>query len=378
MIQVLHFARLINRNDFIDTVIRFADPQRFRLMACTLTARANIEPPEYERAGIPHWVLDCPSRRLYALAVLRLARILRRERVDILHTHHYDETLIGVLAAGLVGLPVIIGRHYYDELYRSVAGAKLRALLAVERFCNRRARTIVVPSEPIRRLLTERQGVPAEKVRVISYGFDFGAERYRAPDWLEVEAARRELGVNGAFVIGNFARHHPLKGQEFLLQAFAGLARDFPGVRLLLVGDGPYHGTLRAMAKQLEVSDRVVFTGWRRDVSRLMGAVDAVVHPTLLEAFPQVMVEALALAKPLVITGVPGASEHIQDGRTGLLVPMQDSEALRKTLRWMIEHPDGARALGQHGHEYVRSELDIRTVVPHFEACYVAALARAT
>lgn len=239
--RVMHFAGMINRYDFIDNIIRHADPSKFYMMACTLTAASNIEPSNYAALGIPHWVLSGRRRKEYPLTILRLSQLLRREKVDILHTHHYDEAFIGCLAAKLAKTPaVVIGRHYHDELYLAASGAKLKALLAVEGFCNRLARKIIVPSTAIREMLVRRQRVPAEKVRVVPYGFDFAAERYRVLTETEVLTIRQELGLKDAFVIGNFGRHHPLKGQDYLIRAFAEIVDEFRMARLLMVGDGPF------------------------------------------------------------------------------------------------------------------------------------------
>jgi len=374
MLRVLHFAGTINRYDFIDTVIRFADPRRFRMMACTFTAHSNIEDPGYERDGIPHFVLGVRHRKTdFPKAIGRLAALLHRERVDILHTHHYDEALIGLVAARLAGTPaVVVGRHYHDEIYLLTNGFKRKALLTLEDWVNRRAKAIVVPSTPIRSLLVERQGVPAGKVHVIPYGFDFRADRYRLPTPEEVHGIRQELGLQDGFVVGNFARHHRLKGQEYLLRAFARFVRDEPSARLLMVGDGPDHARLRGLARELglEETGKVLFTGWRKDARRLMGAVDVVVHPTLHEAFPQTMIEALSLAKPLVITPAAGPCDHVEHGRTGVVVPMRDVEALYDALVWVRTHGEEARAMGERARAYVQAELDIRLVIPRYEAVY--------
>ena len=372
---VLHFARVINRYDFIDNVIRFADPEQFRMMACTLTRESNIESPDYRTAGIPHWVISGRRRREYPLTILRLAGILRREGVKILHTHHYDEALIGILAARLARVPAtVIGRHYHDELYVTVSGAKLRALLALEGFCNGRATRIIVPSEAIRELLVRRQGLPAWKVRVIPYGFDFVAERYRLPSEAETLSMRREMGLEDALIVANFGRHHPLKGQDDLLRAFAGFAGEFPHARLMMVGDGPFRRELETLAATLRISRQVRFTGWRRDAGRLMAMSDVVVHPTLLDSFPQVMIEALVFAKPLIITAAAGPRDQVRHHRTGVIIPMRSAEAIREALRWVVTHPEEAREMGEEGRRYVLRELDIRQVVRRYEAVYAEIL----
>ncbi len=372
-VRVLHFTRFINRYDFIDTVIRFADTQRFRMMACTLTDQSTVEPPRYEDRDIPSWVLACNSRHRYPLAILRLARLLWIHRVDILHTHHYEETLIGVLAATIARTPkVIIGRHYHDELYLMAAGMKLRKLLALESFCNRVANLIVVPSTLIRELLVERQGVPEKKVQVVPYGFDFAANHYRGAGDGVVRSLRRQLDLNDSFVVGNFGRHTVLKGQDYLLEGFSRLLKDIPDARLLMVGDGPHHSALRDMAKNLHISHAVIFMGWRRDVAGLMAVVDVVVHPTLLDSFPQVMIESLVFSKPLIVTDAAGPFDQIKHERTGLLIPMRDSDAIYRSMRWVFNEPQKALWLGEEGRRYVLKELDIRKGVMRYEACYDA------
>jgi glycosyltransferase involved in cell wall biosynthesis len=310
------------------------------------------------------------------LAVVRLARLLLKWNVDILHTHHYDGAVLGTLAAKLARVSrVVIGRHYHDELYLLASGAKLRALLAVESFCNRHAHAIVVPSVSIHKLLTDRQSVPVEKVRVVPYGFDFTAQRYAVPDDSQGRSCLKELGLDSSFVIGNFARQHPLKGQEYLIRAFSRLVKDFPNARLLMVGDGPHHRALRALAEKLALNHHLVFTGWRRDVNRLMAAVDLVVHPTLHEALPQLMVEALIHSRPLIITEVSGVTDHIEHQATGVLIPKHDETAIYRAMRWVVEHPDQARLLGQRGRAYVMDTLDIRRVIRQYESCYEAVAA---
>lgn len=212
--RIIHVASVINRYDFIDTVVRFADPLRWEMMACTFKADANVQSPDFEAAGIPHRILGVRGRRDYPGAILRLYRLLRSAPGSIVHTHHYYEALIGVAAARLCSAKIVIGRHYHDEIYRVRRGWKRRVLLAFEAVVNRAADAIVVPSTAICDLLVRRQGVLAEKVHVIPYGFDFAADRYRVPSRSDVDATRGELGLEGCFIVGNFGRHQQIKGDR--------------------------------------------------------------------------------------------------------------------------------------------------------------------
>lgn len=372
--RILHFAKVMNRDDFIDHVIRFLDAARFEPSACTMVAEPNIADPRYDEEGIPHHVLPARSRWGYPRVAFRLVRLLRREGIDLLHTHHYWESLVGVVAGRIAGVPVVVGRHYSDEHYRLASGSKLRGLRALEGVTHRLARRIVVPTEMIRDLVVEREGVDPEKLEVIPYGFDFDAGRYRRADPSEVARVRGELGLDDAFVVGNVARHHEVKGVGELIAAAGSVAPEHPELRLLLVGDGPHHGRFREMVERRGLGARTTFTGWRTDAPLLMEASDVVAHPTRQEAFPQTMVEAMALARPLIITPVSGAGEHVRNGENGYLVPIDDPPALAAALRRVLADPDAAAEVGRRARAYVRRELDIEGVAARYGALYDAVL----
>lgn len=371
-LTVLQFAKLINRNDFIDTVIRWADPARFKMMACTLSAQPNIEPMAYGGRFV-ELALPVSSRLQYPGAVLRLAGMLRRHRVDILHAHHFEEAFLGVAAARLAGrCRVVVGRHYHDEIYLLTRCAKRAALLRAEALVHREARQVVVPSGIMRQLLLERQGMAPDKVTVIPYGFDFDAEKYRAPDAAAARALRRELRLGDGLLFGNFGRHHALKGQDYLLRAFARFAPRCPQATLLMVGDGPQRGALESLASELGMlaAGRVVFTGWRADAWRLLEAVDAVVHPTLHEALPQLMVEAMSKARPLAITNVSGACDHVHHLDNAFLLQKRDPDSIFEALTWIERHHHSASQMGARARQYVLGQFPIQKIIPRFEALY--------
>ena len=371
-LRVLHFAKVINRHDFIDTVVRWADPARFEMMACTLSRHANIEHPAY--AGqFADLSLEAHGRLRYPGAVTRLARILRQRQIDILHAHHFEEALLAVAAARWAGgCRVVVGRHYHDEIYLLTRWAKRAALLGAEALVHGAARRIVVPSSIIRRLLLERQGLPADKVTVIPYGFDFEAQKYRPADPAAASALRRELGLGDGLLVGNFGRHHALKGQDYLLRAFAEFAPRCPEATLLMVGDGPRHAALKQLAAELGLltAGRVVFTGWRQDAWRLLEAVDAVVHPTLHEALPQLMVEAMSKGRPLAITDVAGACDHARHLDNAFLLRQRDVSSIVEALTWIAQYRQEAARMGTRARQYVLSELPIQKIIPRFEALY--------
>ena len=372
VLSILQFARLINRNDFIDTIIRWGDRRRFKMMACTLSPDSNIEPLDY-RGHFPEFSLGVTGRLGYPNAILRLAHLIRTYQVDILHAHHFEEALIGAAAVRLAGrCQMVVGRHYHDEIYLLTRGVKRAALLRAEALVNREARKVIVPSGVIRQLMLEHQKVAADKVAVIPYGFDFAVEKYRHPAPEAGLSLRREFGLGDGLLVGNFGRHHVLKGQAYLLQAFARFLATCPTATLLMVGDGPNHESLKHLAGQLGLLNpgRAVFTGWRKDAWRMLEGVDAVIHPTLHEALPQLMVEAMSKARPLAITDVSGACDHVRHLDNAFLLKKRDQESILDALRWMHRHHQSAQDMGARARRYVMSELPVQKIIPQFEALY--------
>ena len=371
--RVLHLVRRITHADVVDNLIRFLDRARFQPIVCTFEPSPVRE--EYEELGIRVHCLDLGRRGQYPRGVAELCRIVRGERVQLIHTHHFDEALLGAAAGRLTRTRVVLGRHYYDEVYLLNA-PKRRAVIAVEQLANRAASRVLVPTQKIRTLLHDRQQIDAEKIRVVPYGFDFSLQRYQTPTVDEIAEVRERLGVPEGFLVAGFGRHYWSKGHADLIRGFASFRQSYPDARLVLVGDGPQHAQLRELAGQLGLNtpdeSSVVFTGWwPGDVAQIIGAADVVVHPTYSEAFSLLVVETLALGTPLIVTNAGIADEHFEHGDTVFTVPVRDPDAIARALTWVRQHPLEVNRMRQRAQRYVREALDIRARARQYEDCYM-------
>ena len=346
MIRVLHFADVINQYDFIDNVMRFIDREKYYISDFQMGNESKIK------------------------AICYLAKVLRDKRIDILHTHHFIPTIIGIIAAKIARTKcVVFGRHYSNELYHIKNPLKRFAYFQLEKLMHRFVDAIVVPSKMNYEIL-EKQGAPMDKVHMIHYGFDFS--RFKVSDE-QVEEVRKELELNGRFVISTIARLVPQKGHRYLFEALSRLRRMnlHPHIFWLIVGDGPERENLESEFMQNSMGRHIRFLGRRDDVLKIISASDAVVQPSMQDSFCQVTVEAMAMRTPIVMTRIGAAEELIEGGKTGKLVLQGSALELEIAITVLIEMPDYRNELSHAGYRSIRKLVDIRDIVKKTEELYV-------
>ena len=300
-----------------------------------------------------------PSIRagLEAIRVAMRAVPLARQH-DCLYANSQKAFVVACLAGAMARRPVIWDMN--DLLtpdHFSALNIKVDVLLA-----NHRARGVLANSRASAQALIAR-GVRAEKVHVVYDGID--SVPFDAVTDAEIACARREFGVADAPVIGLFGRLAPWKGQRVALQAMQAL----PGVHLLVVGDAlfgetAYAEALRAEVAALGLSGRVHFTGFRRDVPRLMRTVDIVVHTsTAPEPFGLVIVEGMLARRPVVATRGGGVEEIVTSGVDGVLVAPGDATELAAAIERLIADPAARRRLANAGRQTALSRFNMSTML---------------
>lgn len=256
--------------------------------------------------------------------VIRLWKALRSLRVDLVHTHNSAAGFYGALAGKLCRVPIVNTKHGSNR-----AGTRNQPLL--NRVVYRLTDHVVAVSESARRLALS-EGADGRRLSIIDNGID--TDRFaRLP--VTKEAARKELGLPAdGFVIGSVARLSPEKNHALLLRAFELLAGRPEGREawLVVVGGGPLEADIRAQAASMCSRGRVLFTGTRTDVSRLLSAFDVFVLSSDIEGLPIALLEAMASEVAPIVTRVGAMPEVVQHGKTGLVVTPGDSEELALAL----------------------------------------------
>jgi glycosyltransferase involved in cell wall biosynthesis len=362
--SVLHLAQDSDTSGFFPQLAVWHDRKRFRMVFGTLgpmdpRVRAHMESHDVE-------CLDCACRARsdYPQGLVRLVRFLRRRRVDILHTHLFDPSVVGLVAGRLSGTPVrVVTRHYSD--YHTRINRPLH--VGLDRLCTRLSHRVIAVSQHTADHLVQIEGVPPEKVAVVLNGIDFDRIRVSpsGPD-----RVRRELGLGGRRVILMAARLHPEKGYDHLIRAVPAMAARVPALSVLVAGTGPLEERYRTLAAGLGCSDSIRFLGFRQDLPDLMAACDVLVLPSRAEAFGLVAAEALYLGVPVVASRVGGIPEIVDDGLDGLLVPPGDEGELASALVRVLTDPTLHRRLAGAGRAKIAARFSFENMVRQYESIY--------
>ena len=296
-----------------------------------------------------------PEAQLHALTVLReLTGYCRVGKFDVLHTHKYKDTILGAITAAHCGIPHMVRTvHGLMEPFRGFQSFRMGLYeLCDDLVIKLKVDRLIAVSSQIEQVLSRRYG--PEKVVQIHNGIRLDqVQRIRTP-----QVTRQQLGIDPAHrLIGTVGRLTAVKGHEHFLIAAQRLLQDRRDLRFVIVGDGPLMNYLKDMARDLCIADHVTFLGHRDDTYDLIGAMDLFVLPSLHEGIPMVLLEAMALARPIVASRVGGIPEVITDRAQGLLISTADPDRLAEACRQFLDDRILAVRCGKGARHRVEEEF---------------------
>ena len=350
---------------FASRVAEELDPARFERILCVTRPSPRQLVEQIEAAGVRVIQLGRRSR-LDLWSWRRLVGLLRRERVEILHSHKFGSNVWAAAIARIARVPVFVA-HEHTWSYE---GQRHRRFLD-RRLISRTAAVVLTVSEADRRRMIEIEGVDPAKVEYLPSGV-----RPHAPPGRR--RLREELGVGAATpLVGTVCGLRPQKALDVLVRAASRLAEQVPDVRVLILGEGPERERLEALIGALGLGSTVTLLGvWPPDeVADFVDALDVGVLSSDFEGMPLAVMELMAAGKPVVATAVGGVPDLVLDGVTGLLVPPRDADALAAGLGALLDDPARRAALGEAGRERQRSEFDFGRMVRRLEERYEELLA---
>ena len=370
MQRVLHFAQDSDTSGFFPQLARWHDRSRFKMYFATLNPIAPWLRDYMESQGVECFSCDARRRVEYPIAIIKLARFLRRNQIDILHTHLFEPSVTGLLAGLLTRTPMrVLTRHYSD--YHTRINKKWHVRL--DQLCTRLSHRVIAVSQHTADHLIEVEGAPREKVHTVLNGIDF--ERAKVSGGDATESIRREFLAEDAHLLLIIARLHPEKGHSYLFEALPEIRRNVhKPVRLIVAGTGPFEAAYREAVRALGCDDVVSFAGFRKDAPDLMAAADLVILPSVAEAFGLVLTEALYLGTPVVATRAGGIPEIVEDGVDGVLVPSSDSGALARAIVDLLNDPNRRRQMAGMGREKILNRFRFEDMVRSYEAIYDKAI----
>lgn len=343
------------------------DPARFERTLCASRFSAEERASEavapalaqLEQAGVRFVGLDRHSR-VELWAWRPLVSLLRRESIDVLHAHKFGSNVWGALLGRLARVPVVISHEHSW----SFEGQPLRRLVD-RHLIARLSDAFVAVSREDRRRMIEVEGIPPHDLRFVPNGIP-------DPPKAGGRDVRGELGIGpGDPVIGTVGFLVPLKALDVLVRASALLAPQFPGLKVLVVGDGEERPRLEALIQELGLTQTVLLVGHRADVPDVLATFDVAVLCSDSEGSPLSVLEYMEAAKPVVATRVGGVPDLIDDGVHGLLVERRDHAGLADAVAALLRDRERAQRIGERARERRRREFDIDVMVRAFEELYV-------
>src|SRR5574337_22889 len=334
--------------DLLNVVARL-DPTRYQ--APVLLSHGDEPMARLRRLGVEAVCLPLPPLRkgksipFLPSAVLRLRRLLRARAISLVHVNDADDAAIASIACRLVGIPCVA--HLRSEM----APSKFRKLYL------QWADLLIAVSEGVRGKAIQG-GLPAEKVVTVYSGID--PERAKAAR--DCRSIRMERGISPkTLVVGSVANIVPKKGYDVLIRAVAKARHEIDDLTCLIVGadERGLQRELEQLGESLGLDGRLCFAGFQEDIFPYLDAMDLFVLASVDEGFGIVLLEAMACGKPIVATRVDGPPEIVEDGRTGLLVPPKDPDAMAKALVELLKDPKRRAYMGKQGQERIETVFGV-------------------
>jgi len=293
---------------------------------------------------------------------IKLYFMIKKKKISLVHVNtNIISGIPAIIASKVAGIPCICHIRQTRELIKR------------EKIFAKWVYKFIVLNSTVYEML--KQTVPQEKINIIHDGVDL-------KEFIQIGtgALRKEFNLDSEPVIGIIGRIIKGKGhKEFILTAEEVL-RIRPNVHFVIVGDAKggsdrYYNDIIDLVSKEHLKNNVIFTGWRTDVKGILNDIDLVVQPyTLPEGLPNILIEAMALGKPVVTTNIPGPSEIVADGQTGFLVPSKDPLALAEAILKLLDNPQLAKQMGEAGRKRVEQLFNIQDTVKKIQELYLQVL----
>lgn len=306
------------------------------------------------------------------IAFLKIFKVFKKSKYDIIHTHSAKAGFLGRIAGRLANKKTIIihtihGPSFFPHQKKFSYLLYKTAEKIAEKFTDH---FICVGEIMKERYL--KNGIGREEQYSVVYS-GFHIQPYIEAE-KEREKMRESIGIKKEEkVIGMIGRLFPLKGQKYLLYAFSEIVKEFPDTKLIFVGDGILKEKLMEMAKEYGIEEKVIFAGLipPEKIPEYISAMDIVAHTSLREGLPKAVAQGMAGGKPVVAFDVDGTKEVVINGETGFLIKPKDVETLIEKIKFLLKNPVIAENMGRKGREKIKKMFPVEKMVDEIEKIYL-------
>jgi len=299
------------------------------------------------------------------LSLFEIISFIRKNHIEILHTHSSKAGILGRVAARLAKVEIIIHTVHGWSFNDYQPRAQRLFCIWLERLSARFSNKLIVVSYYDRQKGLDNRIGKENKYSLIRYGVDYTEFN------IKEQNIREELGINtNDLVVGMIACFKPQKSpQKFIRLAFL-IGQSIPNVKFILVGDGALRNRIERLINKLNLRNKIILTGWRNDIPRILSAIDAFVLTSLWEGLPIAVLEAAASSVPAVVTHTGGIAEAVIDGKTGFLIPPQNPNLMSERLAFLLKDKNLRRQMGENARNNLGLDFALGNMVKNTQDLY--------
>ena len=342
---------------FIELLLRLKES--FNVSVACIRDKGELAPLLEDKSIKVH--ISYFKGRLDPKSLFNLASLLKRENIHIVHTHMYRPNISGAIGAFIARVPVIVSHvhtvHQWDT----------KRQIFMDKITTGMKDKIIALSEEVKKAYTEKVNANPEKVRVIYNGVD--SQIYRA-DKSQSELRENFNIKNRSPVIGIIGRLAPEKDHITFLEAADIVSKACPEACFLIVGKGPEEENIRSCVERLNLADKVIVAGYRKDIPEVLNILDIFVISSVREGFSLAILEAMAAGKPVIATDVGGNREAVIDGETGFIVPQKKPLLMASKILNLISNPELRAMMGEKGYQRVVKKFSIGNMLTETSELY--------
>ena len=309
------------------------------------------------------------------LVIADITYFLKKHKYHIVHTHNSKAGFIGRLAARIAGVPVVIHTVHGFAFHDQEPRWKQLLFKNLERLASHMCDRMIFISQPLVDWALKEKIVKRDKIVRIYSGIDLDQFRPVTEDDKDKIRKKWNIGHDDA-VIGIVSKLWEGKGHEVLIRAFKEIKKEVKEARLVIVGEGPLDGMLHDLGDKLGLTDSILFTGFQSDVSEIIASFDIAVLPSFFEGMGRVLLEAMAMEKPVVASRVGGIPDLVKDRVNGLLTPPGDVEGLTDAIKKLLNDKRLAINMGKEGRKRVTDKFSSDVMVRSINNIYIECLQR--